>query len=953
MIDLVVDNNDRLEYDETYYYEWEEKGMKARYARRLTVALFFALIVSFAANNAAYAENIENTENTTAETTTGVSAVLLASETTAPVATGAGTPENPEIITSSSTTTVIDPATGNIITTTDTEKTWSGSDGVGGSGGSVTGKESDIDTEQRDKDGNLIGAQGTAVGEETTIDKTETDNGENGESVIIDNGTGTTSDGKTVNSDVPDLTVDLKPGDEAIKDSEKADTWFDESTLGLPDWVYQKGEDGSATWAGESSAEDNGTVTTVTVTSGTADESGKTATSYVRTVTAPDGSTSTQTVHCVRDTEGRIVSYNIETVNVKTDASGGAAPSEGASSGGGEGGDSGAGKTSSVTTVELPEKPAVTVTEYYADGTVKNGEVVTELLDASGNVVGYTVTTLKDGVAVSYSQPVLGRYVVTTTVEEDLGNGLKKVTTTKTYTTHVDISSESGSLQPGWRELIGWMGSVTENEDTADGKLEGTFKPGKENKKDDSLDSVNDLYNRKKDNIVGYKTDSPYPIQYLGEISLESAIRVSAYEKNENGAYDPITTGQAHIFILQDGSDEDGKPANRYYVYCCDYDTSANHGMKYNIQRLEDAGYYSHDDNNKAKNQIRAIVLNGYWGVTNEGGTENPTAGSLEAFRQMLVAANIIQDTDTLTDGMALTATQAAIWYYGSSDKNEHLSQTDIVGVYCNGYTKDDDGELCLNKSEVDANKKDIVNKIYQYLINVDNNGLPGRKPTSDNNLLHVNDFAQSLTLTVGARDENNNYDTTITFSMAEISENTKNDLVVYVKDGDNPLCGYRLCGESKEDAQNNIKTAIKNKDGSYTLANVLLPAGENVNLALNLFGTQVIENGALLFSCTDGYTAGQTFIGGGKYTKGIDFSVNFGFEIHDPAVAYSSSALTSGAEKLEWTSEYHTVELPRNTDIPKTGDSLCALELALALGALVSLASAAAFIARAKKAEV
>lgn len=932
--------------------------MKARYARRLTVALFFALIVSFAANNAAYAENIENTENTTAETTTGVSAVLLASETTAPVATGMGTPENPEIITSSSTTTVIDPATGNIITTTDTEKTWSGSDGAGGSGGSVTGKESDIDTEQRDKDGNLIGAQGTAVGEETTIDKTETDNGENGESVIIDNGTGTTSDGKTVNSDVPDLTVELKPGDEDIKDREKADTWFDESTLGLPDWVYQKGEDGSATWAGESSAEDNGTVTTVTVSSGTADESGKTATSYVRTVTAPDGSTSTQTVHCVRDAEGRIVSYNVETVNVKTDASGGATPSEGASSGGGEGGDSGAGKTSSVTTVELPEKPAVTVTEYYADGTVKNGEVVTELLDGSGNVVGYTVTTLKDGVAVSYSQPVLGRYVVTTTVEEDLGNGLKKVTTTKTYTTHVDITSESGSLQPGWRELIGWMGSVTENEDTADGTLEGTFVPGKINEEieKNKTDFENDLFNRIKKNIAGYDANSPYPIQYLGEISLESAIRVRAYEKyKDKDVYYEITTGQAHIFILQDGPDEDGKTANRYYVYCCDYDTSANHGMKYNIQRLEDADYYSHDDNNKAKNQIRAIVLNGYWGVTNEGGSENPTAGSLEAFKKMLVDSGNItaEEAESLTDGMALTATQAAIWYYGSSDREKSLNLDDIVGVYCNGYTDDDPINGNLQSSTVSGDKKDIINRIYRYLINVDNNGLPGREPTSDNNLLHVNDFAQSLTLTVGARDENNNYDTTITFSMTEISENTKNDLVVYVKDGDNLLCGYRLCGNSEEDAQKNIKSAIKNKDGTYTLANVLLPAGENVNLALNLSGTQVIENGALLFSCTDGYTAGQTFIGGGKYTKGIDFSVNFGFEIHDPAVAYSSSALTSGAEKLEWTSEYHTVELPRNTDIPKTGDSLCALELALALGALVSLASAAAFIARAKKAEV
>lgn len=965
--------------------------MKTRLTRLFLGVFVFCFVVSAAVGGVAHADG--GAPDAGASTDPGATTTLLSAAPTVPgagaptvptvtapedttVTTGSGTPSDPTVTTT--TATDVDKDTGTTTTTTDTSKTWQGD---GESGGNITGQETGHDTEKHDKDGKLIDAQGTATGEETDTKKTETGNGE-GESVTIDNGKGTASDGKKIESEVPEITVDLQPGDtgdKSVTEKKTANTWFDDDSLDLPDWVRQKGEDGAVTWATDNRGEDGGTVTDITVTTGATDESGKTATSYVRTVTAPDGSTSTETVRCVRDAEGRIVGYDIETMRVETAPDAGTTPPDASSASGAQSATSAA-KTITVTSVELPAKPTAAVTDYYDDGSVKNGEVVLELCDADGNVIGYTVVTKKDGVTVSCTEPVLGRYVVTTTVEEDLGNGLRKRTTTKTYSTRVDISAESGSVGAGERSLTGWMDEVTGSD--TNGKLEGTFVPGKENNKTHTTDFENDLFNRKKTDIVGYDTGENVPrIQYLGEISLESAIRVSAYAKNDDGnGYHSITSGQAHIFILQDGPDTEEKKANRYYVYCCDYDTLAKHGVSYNVQRLEDADYYSHTNNEgKAKNQIRSIVLNGYWGVENKGGAENPTPGSLDAFKKMLVDNGAItaEQAASLTDGMALTATQAAIWYYGSSDHNQSLSTTDIVGVYCAGYdknrnlitegTENEDGK----KIEVEAfnAKEKIVNLIYQYLINIDDKGLPGRKATADNSLMNAKDFAQNLKLTVGAKDANGDYDTTITFSMAEVSSATKNDLVVYIKNNDTTLYGYRLCGDGKDDAANNIKTATKNADGTYTLEHVYLPGGTNVNLKLNLSGTQIIENGALLFSCTQGYTAGQTFIGGGMYTKDIDYSVNFGFEVHDPAVLLASTAATTGMEKLEWSSEYHTYEpddngdsdtnitddkpeLPRNTDVPKTGDSLCAVELALALGALVSLAFAAAFIARAKKAE-
>lgn len=946
--------------------------MRAKIARLLLCVFIFSYIVSAAAGGAAFADGVEPADGGAGDAPSAPSApaavaaaaapaMLAASAPTAPadpgvsvqsgapVSSGAGTPADPE--TTTTTTTVVNESTGITTTTTETEKSW-GNDGNSESEitdgekttdttGKITGTEITADTEMRDKNDKLISSNGTVIGDETTTDETITTNGE-GENVKINNGTGTTSDGKVIKSDVPTLDVILTPGSDGKGDGENAsasaDTWFDEDSLNLPDWVRQKDEADNVTWATPGSSEDNGTITNITVTTGTKDEKGETATDYVRTVTSPDGSRTSQTVRCVRDDKGRVVGYNVETVTVESVANDGATPPEASSA------SVSTGKANNVTTFELPKKPAATVTDYYPDDSVENGEVVLELCDASGKVIGYSVATVVDGVRVAYSEPILGQYVSTTTTEEYLGNGLKKLTTTKTYTTHTSVESMGGSVADGTRSLKGWMSEVDENR-PAKGTLEAGFVPGKLNEHDNTLDTDNDLYNRYR-KIIEYKINSDKSIQNLGELSLESAIRV----KGPDG-----DSGQAHIFVIQDA---DG---NKYYVYCCDYAVSVQSGAEYNVSRLEDADYYNHkSDDGKVENQIRAIVRNGYWGVKNVDGADAPTPGSLDAFKKMLVDNGVLsqREANVITDGMALTATQGAIWYYGNSGKKS-LSAEEIVGDY-GGY--DEKGNYTAGT--VPQNKKDIVNKIYRYLINASSDenakGLPGEGPTADNNIMTPDDFAKSLTLAVGAKEtegENEGkYKTNITFSMAEISDKTKNDLVVYVKDGDSSV-GYRLCGDSSKDAAKNILSATKNKDGSYTLKDVYLSGSDEsrsvaTTLALNLVGTQTIDNGVILFKCNAGVDKAQTFIGGGRYTKDVDYTVKFGFTVTDPAVAVQSSAKSSNSETLEWASEYYTTEIIRNADIPKTGDALYMAELAMAVGAALSLACAAIFLARARKAE-
>lgn len=811
---------------------------------------------------------------------------------------GTGTPEDPKLTTSTVTDT--DAKTGETTVTITIEKEWTDE--------GVDGEEHGTQTEVTDKAGGLVSASGEANGSETTG---ENSSEEKESTVEIDNGTGSVPGGPGIEAEVPDVTVGLTPGSED-ENSETSRAWFDEDTLELPDWVRPEDENGRAWITEGSSTESDGTVTNITVETDAAANS----TTYTKTTTTPDGKLVRETVTCTRDENGNITGYSVlttETVPATTEDSAPPANATINADGGWTSYD-----------YELPEKPEVaSPPDCDSDGNVINGEVVAEIRDENGSLVGYTVVTVKNGVAVSYSDPILGRYVATTTVEEKLEDGLIRRTTTKTTVTKMKSASRSGEVSDGVRTVLGWMGDVSGSVERGDME---TFEPGIKNSGNKKTDSLRDLFNRPYE-LSEYNKNADEFFQWLGEYGIESAIRV------KQGSVD---SWQPHQFVLA------GADGSKYYVYCCDFDVSPKDGARYNMERIEDADYYKNNDGGAAEDQIRAIVRNGYWGVENTSADPaSPTPGSLDAFRKMLVDAGLLtsEQASAITDGMALTATQAAIWYYGNSG-SDLLDDDDIAGRYCT------DGKL----GATDADKKALVNEIYRYLIK----GMPGQKADAGNTFITAEDFAKDIDLTVGRRNDDDRYETDISITMAVIPDSSTSDLIVYVTaDGEN-IGAYRLCGDGSAGAENNIVNAVRNADGSYTLKGVPLPGGKNITL--NLKGTQNIENGVYLFTCAKDGKPSQTFVGAGAAQQDIDLSVDFGFSVTDPTVTVSSTGEDSGAEKFEWSSEYYTFSNDdggsRNMDVPKTGDGLYGIQIALAIGMAFSLAAALMFLRRARAGE-
>lgn len=324
----------------------------------------------------------------------------------------------------------------------------------------------------------------------------------------------------------------------------------------------------------------------------------------------------------------------------------------------------------------------------------------------------------------------------------------------------------------------------------------------------------------------------------------------------------------AHQFVLKNGE-------NKYYVYCADLVVDPKNNARYNMQRIEDTDYYKNCGvremtPEQIQNQIRAIVLNGYWG------TAPDTVGSLEKFKQMLSDSSkfTLDEVSSVTDGMALTATQAAIWYYGNSNSdNDTVSENEIVGMYKESLS----AEFTL----VPENKAELVNKIYRYMINQDGMGLEPQEATSENTLIAKDDFAESITLTIcdAACDENNadgkKYIADISISMKQIS-----------------FDGLKLTIKSAEPSEPTKMNIIAEyelseteyADGAYLLKGLTLP--EETLITLCFSGRQIIENGVYLFSsCTTGVAepVSQTFIGAGQAEQAIDLFTAFTFSVSKP----------------------------------------------------------------------
>lgn len=546
--------------------------------------------------------------------------------------------------------------------------------------------------------------------------------------------------------------------------------------------------------------------------------------------------------------------------------------------------------------IVLPERPAeyeetdqntgettvVTVTEIYDEnGTLAGYEVTTVITDSEGNT-HTSVETLSGTRETRTLTEVTDVTVTTVTFTEIIGGSV--TTTTRTITTETKriaasdrtVTAEMGNVIAG--ENDGILETVGVTSDVAEPEVGTT-------------DQKTDLYHRADKTGAEFDLDG-YDFQWLGEYGLESAIRVDAIRANEDGTASDSNRWQAHQFILVD------KDGNEHTVYCADFAVSPVSGSRYDMENVEDADYYD----SEAAAHIRAIALNGYWG-TSEG------AGSLETVKQMMVDAynNGEFDKDDyaglatawgfstyLTDGMALAATQAALWTYGNSGDISIDSDDPFTSYYqaiSGNYWRDlDSREWALTKA------------LYDYLV-----GLTV-EPADSSTLINENNFATNVSLTVGEQDgDSGEYETSLTFTLAVVPDTESDDLIVLVVVDGEVVETRRIAGD---DSETQYGVIPRSEDGSYTLSGLKLADG--VNIDLKLTGTQNIGEGVYLFTSEvsaepwgydengDPVYSSQTFVGIESGRQSVDLSVSLNFTVNEASAEVVTETASVTEQKTD-----------------------------------------------------
>lgn len=239
-----------------------------------------------------------------------------------------------------------------------------------------------------------------------------------------------------------------------------------------------------------------------------------------------------------------------------------------------------------------------------------------------------------------------------------------------------------------------------------------------------------------------------YEYQYTG-YGQESSIGVNKIDSSSDTL--------AHHFELTDIDD----PDNKQYVYCSDYVTSALRGYYYDVENLEQSSYYSEEE----KDHIRAIAEYAYWGTASG-------YGSLESLKAVLktdVQNGKLEDfgIDELTEGEALTASQAAIWHFAKGGNSVDFS--DPAGSGADTESSDRvkalvDYLLTLTQPEEDATATQIID--------ADNFLQP------DSMKLTVKDKVQGAAENEDDDDENDLYNAELTFAMTVIPNTVTDDLL-------------------------------------------------------------------------------------------------------------------------------------------------------------------------------
>lgn len=472
--------------------------------------------------------------------------------------------------------------------------------------------------------------------------------------------------------------------------------------------------------------------------------------------------------------------------------------------------------------------------------------------------------------------------------------------------------------------------------------------------------------------VYVHKDDAGNVIQeyYIGRVGENGAVYQAPASYYIEGLYldgqkvtDDSTGARwdsIHSFVMIDPAT--GKVTT---TYCADHATPAVDGYSYNIENVEDATYYTDDQ----AAMIRTVALNGYWGT--ESGI-----GSLAAVKDMMRnatddAGNRIftdAEVDSLTDGVAMTATQYAIWTFSQENNDTVYLNTQfvpkdanneydlsLIGQYKNGTSGPRYSWSDFLK-DVPADKQasvDLLFKLYNHMIHMDSSEIEDK--TTANTIINADNFVDDLSVTVVKKAENhaNNADSNkdndayvadLSFALV-VAPSTENgdDLTVKVLDANGAVVASgRIAGQAKEGET--VLTADAN--GNYTFSDIILTEG-NQNFNITLEGIQNLEEGVYLYTSEiREEVSSQTMVGLAEGERAVSVSMNIEFDLNveDEVVA------SEHVWRTEWNNGGggqtfrirrdgggdDTVEIPDEevplADAPKTGDGSVILAVISAL---------------------
>ena len=323
---------------------------------------------------------------------------------------------------------------------------------------------------------------------------------------------------------------------------------------------------------------------------------------------------------------------------------------------------------------------------------------------------------------------------------------------------------------------------------------------------------------------------------------------------------------------------------DKFIAYCADVNTGGIDNYWYRLDDLEDGGYYDEE----AASYIRAIASNGYWGTSDEPDENgNLQTGSLaklkadmKAALQAGVALNVTEEEiDTITQGLALNATQLAIWMYANETTDG--SKADPNRMIAKGYSK--------KEQRVDPTEDEIrkARAVYDFLMSLE--------PITDEETTKIIDAESfikedSMSLTVGDKvaDHKNNtdddrdndvYETSINFALVVTPSQENDDLIVQVVAiGENNESYIAATGRIAGDASNDEgfnEVEFNSATGEYSLKGLNLAENSGFSFDLKLSGTQYLEEGVYIFTSeVRNGVSSQTFVGVAEGERNVDVTV-------------------------------------------------------------------------------